>query len=309
MAPALNEAPHDPTPPAPADRYAIENWRGVLQKTRNEKQQQAVKTLLQHWRQRTWVALYSRQPFGPRGILPDTLISTLTGRTTYRTIEDLRKAKWLFADRHGPEVLAIMEQFDMGVALKELQALKARHEKEVAVAREKEEKRKVAERQRAEREREREHKRLRREVDAAQRRQEVAEKRRRQDKQQAARTNTPARNVDDVRMVIEDEGSGRGSRGKKRKAEGDVLPKRGKWSHADKENGAYPPALEAQSGMRRPPPKPRPRFRRPACDEGQTQPLASTSASVLVTVPVVTGWQSVRVLALFLQFAHRYSPP
>lgn len=87
-------------------------WRAAVPVTRaNDYLSEAVR-VLQDWRQRTWLALYNVQPYGPRGVLPDPTLKSLAARTTYLTTSDLDSLSWHHAQRHGEEVLAVLHALD-----------------------------------------------------------------------------------------------------------------------------------------------------------------------------------------------------
>ncbi|KAH9923718.1 uncharacterized protein BXZ73DRAFT_79412 [Epithele typhae] len=117
------------------------------------------------------MALYSELPFGPAGILPDSILKLLSSRTTYLEPADLAPLQWLHRDVHGAEVLQILHSLDQKRALTILHAeaeaeeerlrileekarAKAEEEERKRVEREEKEQKKAEERARKQAERE-----------------------------------------------------------------------------------------------------------------------------------------------------------
>ncbi|EJF60636.1 hypothetical protein DICSQDRAFT_170794 [Dichomitus squalens LYAD-421 SS1] len=144
----------------PIDRYDPRNWAMFTPATRRDKHLERARILLSEWRDNTWLAHYKSQPFGPPGILPDTVLTALATRTSYRALEDIRDLRWILAKRHATEVLKLLENLDREVALDDMREEKSKREAEDI--------RKKA------REDEREHERIRKVLEAAKKREEAA---------------------------------------------------------------------------------------------------------------------------------------
>ena len=116
---------------------------------RGEHLQKARAALLQ-WRRSTYFKDYSPSPVTSAVILPDATITTLASNRNIKTADDLQKLPkpWIFAIKHGAEVLELLENLDQVEAAEKLE----RREKKKAA---------TAQRQEAEREQKREQKRMR----------------------------------------------------------------------------------------------------------------------------------------------------
>ena len=70
--------------------------------------------LMEKWRYETWTRLYSTRPYGPQGLLTDTVVTALASKARLSTIEDLVSAGWgaSRAKKHGDEVLQLLKAYD-----------------------------------------------------------------------------------------------------------------------------------------------------------------------------------------------------
>ena len=139
-----------------SDPLAPANWRRFVPKTRRREHLGQARAVLVEWRHKTWLTKYRTRPFGPPGILPDSVITPLASRTTLLTIDDLRAVSWPLARLHGTEVLALLHALDERFALAKMElAREKRREKaagEARRAREKDEKAREKVRKETERE-------------------------------------------------------------------------------------------------------------------------------------------------------------
>ncbi len=259
------------------DHFDASNWRAFVLKVRHsEKDMEHVTKLLVQWRRRTWWSLYSTSPFGPAGILPDSIIKTLSIHTTFASVDHLKRLDWLFAARHGPEVIAILALVDMPAALDELAKKKQKQEDAVATAAAK----LSLERERAERTRERERAHVQKLAEAAQRKQRVEEARHMREEKQAAQAEARAEKAAAKAAARMLEG-----RGQKRQASGESTSASSKRRRMEKENEA-PMAVEARVGPAlalalttpRPRPRPRPVYRPPT--------TSSITENTVLTAPL-----------------------
>lgn len=170
----VTPAPMDP-PPSNVDPYSPDNWRAYLRATRTDEEETRARELLQRWRSKTWRTMYSHQPFGPSGFLPDSVIATLASRTSFVTVSDLSSLHWLLADLHGVEILALLHALDRECALPKLKAAKAKDEEARAAKKAREHERAVAEAEKTARRVERELEKAEKEEAAAKKKQEKAE--------------------------------------------------------------------------------------------------------------------------------------
>ncbi|CDO71974.1 hypothetical protein BN946_scf184943.g8 [Trametes cinnabarina] len=138
-----------PPPSDHIDPFSLENWRAYTRASRTGEDEEKARTLLERWRYSTWLTLYFHQPFGPSGILPNSLILTLASHTTFSTVNDL-KGRWLLADRHGADVLKVLHNLDQEHTLPRIEETRAKAEATMAEReeREREHAEKVAERER-----------------------------------------------------------------------------------------------------------------------------------------------------------------
>ncbi|KAI0639716.1 P-loop containing nucleoside triphosphate hydrolase protein [Trametes polyzona] len=220
----------DPAEADPADRFALDRWHEFLPVTRSDKDMATVKTRLIEWRRAVWKTHYRHQPFGSVAILPDHVLSVLSSKTTFRTIDHFGDLKWLLWKRHSQEVLQILDDVDKPRALENLKAARAKQAK-VDLAK-------------AEREREKlEHEveRLRKQADAAQRRQEREEQRTRKAREQEEkrRMQEEKRRVQEEKRQAQESGrTARVSSSRTGKRKADAVPQQAqvKRRRAGKEN-------------------------------------------------------------------------
>ncbi|KAJ3822555.1 hypothetical protein F5880DRAFT_1442917, partial [Lentinula raphanica] len=67
------------------------------------------------WRNNTYDALYSDEPWGAHGLLPPPVLTAIATKARLHTIDDLISiAGWnqVFARIHGTEVLALLSSLD-----------------------------------------------------------------------------------------------------------------------------------------------------------------------------------------------------
>ncbi|PIL33823.1 transporter [Ganoderma sinense ZZ0214-1] len=120
------------------DRLDPANWAARTPALRRDNHLKQAQRLLEEWRNRTWLSRYKTQPFGAQGILPDSVLTSLASRTSFRTLEDVRELRWVLAKQHAAKVLKMLEELDREVALEEIAKEQARHDEEVARQMEKE---------------------------------------------------------------------------------------------------------------------------------------------------------------------------
>lgn len=263
--------PEPGVPDAPAgttslNKYDPQNWRAFLPAKRKDEEAAEVTKLLDTWRRRVWQTHYSHQPFGPAGLLPDKLISTLAVSTSHSTVSDLRALGWIFADKHGPEMLASIESVDKPRGLKALTAEREKAAQQQAAAREQE--RLLQER--VERDRQRERNRVAKEALTARRQQETQRKRREREEKKAAAER--AREEKRAAKVLGVNAPGDGEPTKKRRVDDtsqEGSSKRARVDESEKENrraNASPSHGEASlvahtmlTSQPHPRPRPRPR--------------------------------------------------
>jgi hypothetical protein len=115
---------------------------------RGEHLQNARAALLQ-WRRSTYFKYYSPSPVTSAAILPDATLTTLASNRNIKTADDLQNLPkpWIFAEKHGVEVLELLEKLDKAEAADRLEK---REQKKAA----------TAQRQQADRERKRTKKQL-----------------------------------------------------------------------------------------------------------------------------------------------------
>ncbi|KAH7905725.1 hypothetical protein BJ138DRAFT_1017321, partial [Hygrophoropsis aurantiaca] len=82
--------------------------------TRREEYLKNARNLLENWRDKTWVGQYSHVPYGPEGLLPNQVVQKIASSTRIKTIEDMVGVGWSTsrAERHGEEVLKLLEAYD-----------------------------------------------------------------------------------------------------------------------------------------------------------------------------------------------------
>ncbi|KAJ8489590.1 hypothetical protein ONZ45_g13521 [Pleurotus djamor] len=86
--------------------------------------------LIIEWRYSTWMAAYSRRPWGVQAFMPEKVLSAIASHARNTTIDHLIKDGWnsVHANAHGPQLLANLAEFDC--------QWKTRHEAEKLAKRE-----------------------------------------------------------------------------------------------------------------------------------------------------------------------------
>ena len=78
-----------------------------------------VREALVHWRCTKWEDEYSHCPWGPEGLLPDTVLTAFVSHGLWRDISDVKSSKstvanrWMWLEDHGQEVLDLANNVDM----------------------------------------------------------------------------------------------------------------------------------------------------------------------------------------------------
>ena len=108
---------------------------------------------LRTWREKLLTEHYSPSPFTARCLLPDSTLKTLASNLDIRTIEDLKttptSSTWIYAERHGQDVLDLLVQVDQSHKEERDREAERRRDKRKKAATE----RQQAEKQRKEQER------------------------------------------------------------------------------------------------------------------------------------------------------------
>lgn len=106
--------------------------------TRRGEHLKTVRTALLNWRIKTYQTYYSPSPFTSVVILPDPTLTALASNARIRTIDDIQqtlKPPWIFASKHGQEVLELLEKLDkVEKEGREHEKLKRREEKKEETA-------------------------------------------------------------------------------------------------------------------------------------------------------------------------------
>lgn len=105
---------------------------------------QDARTALESWRFKTKHARYTPSSLTAPSLLPDTVLTTLASASHICTIEDIEDAvTWVYAKRHGAEVLAVLAAVDRHARHRkeEIQAAKALERRSATEARQQERKR------------------------------------------------------------------------------------------------------------------------------------------------------------------------
>ena len=114
-----------------------------------------VREALVHWRSAKWKDDYSHCPWGPEGLLPDTVLTAFVSHGLWRDISDVKGSKsnaaiwWMWLDDHGQEILDLANDVDMCARAERTakqQKLEAERAAARAQAREEEARKKEAER-------------------------------------------------------------------------------------------------------------------------------------------------------------------
>lgn len=108
-----------------------------------------VRACLETWRYRKKRDAYSPSSFATSAILPDPILTVLATKTSLKTVDDLLalKTPWIFAEKHGEEVLEVVRRVDMArkAALEQAKAEKSAKKKQAtAHRREKEREQRLA---------------------------------------------------------------------------------------------------------------------------------------------------------------------
>ena len=96
-----------------------------------------VRTALEQWRFEKHRDCYTPSSYTSMVLLPDPIIKKITSNAQIKTIDDLKtlKPSWVFAERHGQEVLDLLERLDQhDREQKERRALERREEKKKGTA-------------------------------------------------------------------------------------------------------------------------------------------------------------------------------
>lgn len=109
-APVPQERPANP----PAQELVQENVRTGPTTRRADQLKQARAALFQ-WRSKTKLKRYSPSPYTSAVILPDPILTTLASNARIQTLQDMSNTlgeRWIFFDRHGDEVLKLLQAAD-----------------------------------------------------------------------------------------------------------------------------------------------------------------------------------------------------
>lgn len=74
---------------------------------------------LVHWRSTKWEDEYSHCPWGPEGLLPDTVLTAFVSHGLWRNISDVKGSKltaairWMWLEDHGQELLDLANNVNM----------------------------------------------------------------------------------------------------------------------------------------------------------------------------------------------------
>ena len=96
-----------------------------------------VRTALEQWRFEKHRDCYTSSSYTSSVLLPDPIIKKITSNAQIKTIDDLKtlKSSWVFAERHGQEVLDLLERLDLhDREQREKKALEKRKEKKKETA-------------------------------------------------------------------------------------------------------------------------------------------------------------------------------
>ena len=102
--------------------------RSETPKVRRDEHLKKAWAVLEKWRFNTKRAHYTPSSFTASALLPDTTLTALASNGTIRTLTDLKdalKTPWIFADRHGEEVIQLLRKVDEE-RLQEMEAKKKR---------------------------------------------------------------------------------------------------------------------------------------------------------------------------------------
>jgi len=98
-------------------KHVNANGKRVLVRPRRTHRQKThleeARACLETWRFKTVSDRYTPGPFTACSFLPDSVLKTLASASHIQTVEQLKsEVNWLFADRHGEELLAILCELD-----------------------------------------------------------------------------------------------------------------------------------------------------------------------------------------------------
>jgi hypothetical protein len=81
---------------------------------RRRERLQICRQALNHWRTRCWKLEFSDCSWGPKALMPDTIVTKLATRVDITTVENLKDQipEWDFRERYGTDVLTIIQQAD-----------------------------------------------------------------------------------------------------------------------------------------------------------------------------------------------------
>lgn len=101
--------------------------------TRRGEHLQNARAVLLRWRRSTYFKNYSPSPVTSAVILPDATLTTLASNRNIKTADDLHNLPkpWIFAEKHGTEVLELLENLDRVEAAEKLER---REKKKTATA-------------------------------------------------------------------------------------------------------------------------------------------------------------------------------
>ena len=108
--PVLQEQPANP----PAQESVQKNVRTGPATRRSDQLKQARAALFQ-WRSKIKLERYSPSPYTSAVILPDPILTTLASNARIQTLQDMSNTLgecWIFLDRHGDEVLKLLQAAD-----------------------------------------------------------------------------------------------------------------------------------------------------------------------------------------------------
>jgi bloom syndrome protein len=129
--------------------------------------------ILENWRFKTVRTKYTPGPFTFASFLPETVLKTLASHSNIQSVHDMKiSVKWIFADKHGDEILALLRDLDKSERQdREAGVLKRREDRKAATAAKREAEKRIKEQEREQKKREKEAERL---AEAQQKRSKVA---------------------------------------------------------------------------------------------------------------------------------------
>lgn len=106
--------------------------------TRRGEHLKTVRAALLNWRYKTYKSHYSPSPFTSVVILPDPTLTALASNARIKSVADMQqvlKPPWVFASKHGPEILELLEKLDKADKEgRECEKLKRREQKKEETA-------------------------------------------------------------------------------------------------------------------------------------------------------------------------------